>query len=85
MKRELRRAYWRANVRLLGALLLVWFSVSYLAGIVFADWLDSVGRIAGFPLGFWFANQGSMIFFVLIIAAYVVLMRRLDEKYGVRQ
>lgn len=85
LRRELRRKYWRANLRLLVALLTVWFAVSFLAGIVFADQLDSLARVGGFPLGFWFANQGSMIFFVLIIAVYVFLMRKLDEKYGARE
>jgi putative solute:sodium symporter small subunit len=83
MKREQRVRYWKENLRYLVVLLGVWFSVSYLAGILFADALNDAGRIGGFPLGFWFANQGSIVIFVLIIAAYALLMARLDSKYGV--
>jgi len=74
--------YWKTNLRYICVLLAIWFSVSYLAGILFADALDRV-RIGGFPLGFWFANQGSEITFVILIAVYVWLMNNLDKKYGV--
>jgi len=84
MKREERVLYWKASLRYLAVLLGVWFAVSYLAGILLADRLDAIARIGGFPLGYWFANQGSMLFFVLIIGLYVFLMARLDAKYGVR-
>jgi len=78
------RAYWRRNVRLVLILLSVWFFVSYGAGILFADVLDRV-RIpgTGFPLGFWFAQQGSIYVFVALIFVYVFLMNRLDREFGV--
>ncbi len=84
MKREDRENYWRSNLRYLVLLLTVWFLASYVAGIIFADELDSLFRLGGFPLGFWFATQGSMIVFVVIIAVYVKLMARLDAGYGAR-
>lgn len=77
-------AYWKENLRYVTILLAIWFSVSYLAGIVFADALDAV-KIGGFPLGFWFANQGSEVTFVLLIAVYVKLMNALDQKYDVHE
>lgn len=83
MKREQRVLYWRENLLYLLGLLLVWFAVSYMAGIFLADFLDGLGRIMGFPIGFWFANQGSIIVFVLIIAVYALLMAKLDARYGV--
>jgi putative solute:sodium symporter small subunit len=77
-------AYWKENIRYVMILLTVWFSVSYLAGIVFADALDAI-KIGGFPLGFWFANQGSEITFVILIVIYVKLMNALDIKYDVHE
>lgn len=75
--------YWRANVRYVGALLAVWFTVSFVLGIVLAEPLNAV-RIpgTGFPLGFWIAQQGSIYAFVVLIFVYVALMNRLDKKYG---
>ncbi len=79
------RAYWRANLRLLLSLLCVWFLVSYGFGILLVDVLNRV-RIpgTGFPLGFWFAQQGSIYVFVVLIFVYVLLMNRLDRRYGLR-
>jgi len=77
-------AYWSENIRYVLILLAIWFSVSFLAGIVFADQLDTI-RIGGFPLGFWFANQGSEVIFVILIAVYVKLMNALDQKYDVHE
>jgi putative solute:sodium symporter small subunit len=76
--------YWRRNVRYVGILLGVWFLVSYGAGILFADALDAY-RIpgTGFPVGFWFAQQGSIYVFVVLIFVYVFLMNRLDREYDV--
>jgi len=82
MTREQQVHYWKENLSYIVVLLAIWFACSYLAGIVFANSLDAI-KIGGFPLGFWFANQGSLIIFVLEIVAYVVLMNRLDKKYGV--
>lgn len=75
-------AYWRRNLRYLAMLLAVWFLCSYGAGILFVDVLNRV-RLpgTGFPLGFWFAQQGSIYVFLLVIFAYVVLMNRLDARY----
>lgn len=75
------RAYWRANLRLVGVLLGIWALVSYGAGILFRDWLDQ-WAIGGFKLGFWFAQQGAIYVFVILIFVYVVLMNRLDRKFG---
>lgn len=76
------KGYWRTNVRYLVALLLIWFVVSYGAGIIFAPYLNNF-QLGGFPLGFWFAQQGSIYVFVVLIFVYVYLMNRLDRKYDV--
>ena len=73
--------YWRANLRLLTILLTIWFAVSYGAGILFVDQLNQI-RLGGFPLGFWFAQQGSIVVFVIIIFVYVAQMNKLDKKFG---
>jgi putative solute:sodium symporter small subunit len=83
MKPEQQVAYWKENLTYIVVLLAIWFSVSYLAGIAFADQLDAAVKLGGFPLGFWFANQGSEIIFVVLIFVYVGLMNKLDKKYGV--
>ncbi len=77
-------AYWKANLRLLGILLSVWFLVSYGFGVLLVDVLNRV-RIpgTGFPLGFWFAQQGSIYVFVILIFVYVWRMNRLDVEHGV--
>ncbi len=72
--------YWRANLKLVGSLLLIWWLVSYGAGILFADTLNQI-RLGGFPLGFWFAQQGSIFVFVGLIYFYAYIMRQLDKKY----
>ncbi|WP_420379237.1 DUF4212 domain-containing protein [Gilvibacter sp.] len=76
-----KQRYWRANLKYLSILLLIWFIVSYGCGILFKDFLDQF-QIGGFKLGFWFAQQGSIYVFVILIFVYVVLMNRLDKKYG---
>ncbi len=75
-------AYWRKNLTYVGILLTIWFLVSYGFGILLVDQLDSI-RIAGFGLGFWFAQQGSIYVFVILILVYVKLMNRLDRQFGV--
>jgi putative solute:sodium symporter small subunit len=75
-------AYWRANLKLVGTLLTVWFIVSYGAGVIFADALDTI-TFMGFPLGFWFAQQGGIYVFVILIFIYVFAMHRIDRTYGV--
>ena len=75
------KAYWRENIRYVFILLVVWFLVSYGTGILLKDELNSF-KIGGFKLGFWFAQQGSMYVFVVLIFVYVRLMNKLDKKYG---
>lgn len=73
--------YWKENLTYLAILLVVWFLVSYGAGILFADALNQF-RLGGFKLGFWFAQQGAIYVFVILIFVYIYLMNRLDKKYG---
>ncbi|AUP81089.1 DUF4212 domain-containing protein [Flavivirga eckloniae] len=75
------KAYWKENIRYLSILLIIWFLVSYGAGIIFKDALNDI-KVGGFKLGFWFAQQGSMYVFVILIFVYVRLMNKLDKKYG---
>jgi len=72
--------YWQANLKILIILLSIWFLVSFGFGIIFSDFLDQY-QIGGFKLGFWFAQQGSIYLFVVLIFIYVYLMNKLDEKY----
>lgn len=76
------QAYWKATLKLTGILLLIWFSVSFGAGILLRDFLDQYS-IGGAPLGFWFAQQGAIYTFVGLIFYYCWAMRRLEKKYGV--
>ena len=78
---EKRQQYWRENVRLMVVLLTIWFTISYLCGIVFVEELNTI-RLGGYKLGFWFAQQGSMYGFVAIIFIYAKKMAALDRKYG---
>lgn len=76
------RAYWRRNLRYLLILLVIWFVVSFGFGIFFADQLNDI-KIGGFKLGFWFAQQGSIYIFVVLIFLYVRWMNKLDKKFDV--
>jgi len=76
------KAYWKINLKYLFILLMIWFTVSFLFGIVFADALNEF-QLGGFPLGFWFAHQGAIYTFVILIFVYVYLMNRLDKKFDV--
>ncbi|WP_127138897.1 DUF4212 domain-containing protein [Flagellimonas oceanensis] len=80
-KQKKASAYWKENLRYLVILLVIWFLVSYGAGILFKDALNNI-RLGGFKLGFWFAQQGSIYVFVILIFVYVRLMNKLDKKYG---
>ena len=80
MKNSPSQSYWKSNIRILVALLTVWFVASFGFGILWSDSLDEI-KIGGFKLGFWFAQQGSIYDFVLLIFVYVFLMNRLDKKY----
>ena len=72
--------YWRTNVVIMSLLLGLWALVGLCCGILWADWLNQF-RLGGVPLGFWFAQQGSILTFVLIILVYAILMNRLDAKF----
>ena len=74
-----RARYWRKNLSWLGGLLFIWFLVSYGCGILFVDQLDKF-KLGGVPLGFWFAQQGSIYVFVVLIAVYVLVMNKLDKE-----
>ncbi|WP_421784495.1 DUF4212 domain-containing protein [Hyphobacterium sp.] len=76
------KAYWRDNLRLMAVLLAIWAAVSFGAGILFRDWLDNFS-IGGAPLGFWFAQQGAIYVFVILIFVYSALMHRIERKYDI--
>ena len=74
--------YWRTNLKIMAALLIIWAAVSFGCGILLADWLNQFRLpLTGFPLGFWFAQQGSIVVFVLCILAYCLAMNRLDRQH----
>lgn len=75
-------AYWRANLKIVGACLVIWFICSYGFGVLLVEPLNSV-RVGGFKLGFWFAQQGSIYVFVVLIFYYAWRMNRLDREYDV--
>ena len=74
----MKQNYWRSNLKILSILLSIWFIVSFGFGIIFSDFLDQF-QIGGFKLGFWFAQQGSIYTFVVLIFVYIFLMNRLDK------
>lgn len=78
------KEYWRRNVRILLTLLGLWFAVSYLFGILLVDELNQFS-LGGFKLGFWFAQQGAIYCFVIIIFVYVFLMNKLDKEFDVHE
>ena len=78
------KAYWNAVLGLIMKVLAVWFIVSYGCGILFASALNSI-HLGGYPLGFWFAQQGSMYVFVALIFIYAKLMGKIDEKFDVHE
>jgi len=78
-----RKAYWRANLGLMGVLLTIWFVVSFGFGILLRPWLDLVS-LGGAPLGFWFAQQGSILTFILLIFYYAWAMNRLEARFAER-
>ena len=80
----MKKNYWNASLRLTLGLLSIWFLVSFGAGILFRDFLDKY-NIGGAPLGFWFAQQGSIYVFVILIFVYVKLMNNLDKKFGFKK
>ena len=75
------KAYWKKNLKYLSILLSIWFLVSYVFGILLVEQLNTI-RIGGFKLGFWFAQQGAIYVFVILIFVYIRLMNRLDKKFN---
>ncbi|WP_434144265.1 DUF4212 domain-containing protein [Photobacterium leiognathi] len=82
--KEQAQAYWKQNLSIMGSLLAIWFAVSYGAGILFVDALNTI-QIGGFKLGFWFSQQGAIYTFVALIFVYVVRMNALDRKFNVQE
>jgi putative solute:sodium symporter small subunit len=82
--KENREAYWKANLKLMGVLLAIWFFVSFVCGVLLVDELNTI-RFAGFKLGFWMAQQGSMYVFLLLIFIYARKMNALDKKFGLEE
>ena len=72
--------YWKSNIKIVSSLLVIWFIASFGFGIIFSESLDQI-KIGGFKLGFWFAQQGSIYTFVVLIFVYIFLMNRLDKFY----
>jgi len=79
-----RDAYWKANLKLMALCLSIWFVVSYLFGIILVDQLNAIS-IGGYDLGFWFAQQGSMYVFVVLIFFYASRMNKLDKQFDVHE
>lgn len=84
MDKDKRQAYWRANTALSRNLLIVWALVSLVFSILLVEPLNAV-RLGGLPLGFWMAQQGSILTFVVLIFVYAIQMDKLDRKYGIRK
>jgi len=78
------QAYWRANLKLISLCLVIWFVVSYLFGILLVDQLNAIS-IGGYQLGFWFAQQGSIYVFVVLIFFYAWRMNKLDRQFDVHE
>ena len=78
------QAYWRANLRLIAGLLVVWAVVSFGLSLFLAPWLNQ-WRLGRLPLGFWWAQQGAIVVFVVLVFVYAWRLDRIDRKYGVRE
>jgi len=78
------QGYWKATLALLRNILIVWFLVSFGAGILFAPWLNNFS-LGGYPLGFWFAQQGSMYVFIILIFYYKFKMDKIDRRFDVHE
>lgn len=77
-------AYWKATLGLLTRILIIWFLVSYVAGIVAAPLLNNI-HLGGYPLGFWFAQQGSIYVFIALIFYYAKKMGEIDREFDVHE
>ena len=84
MNKDLLKIYWKQNLSIVLSLLAIWFLVSYVFGILLADWLNNF-QFFGFQLGFWFAQQGSIYIFVILIFAYVAIMNHVDRTHDVHE
>lgn len=84
MSPEKAQAYWKENISTILKLLVVWFIVSFGCGVIFINELNAI-EISGVKLGFWFAQQGAIYIFVILIFVYVKAMNNIDEKYGVKE
>ena len=85
MKEDLSsQAYWKATIALLTKILIIWFVVSFGAGILFVDLLNTI-KLGGYPLGFWFAHQGSIYIFIVLIFYYAKKMNDLDRLFDVHE
>jgi putative solute:sodium symporter small subunit len=84
MNNDNRLAYWRANLRLVAICLGIWFVVSFGFGVLLVEQLNAI-RVGGFKLGFWFAQQGSIYVFVLLIFFYAWRMNRIDREFDVHE
>lgn len=83
-KRPPHHGYWKANLLLVLGLLVIWFLVSCLLSIFFVEDLNEI-KMGGFPLGFWIAQQGSILIFIVLTLVYVLSMKRLDQKHDVEE
>ncbi|GGH72933.1 MAG: DUF4212 domain-containing protein [Bacteroidetes bacterium] len=84
MSKEKMKEYWKKNISKMILLLSIWFIVSFVFGILLVEPLNTI-QLAGFPLGFWFAQQGSIYVFVILIFVYVRMMNKLDKEYDVHE
>lgn len=84
MESKEHKAYWKTNLKYLAILLPIWFLVSFVFGIILVDELNLI-RMGGFKLGFWFAQQGSIYVFVILIFVYIRLMNKLDKKHNLNK
>ncbi len=81
MENKAHKSYWKTNLKYLAILLSIWFLVSFVFGILLVEELNTI-KMGGFKLGFWFAQQGSIYVFVILIYVYIRLMNKLDKKYN---
>jgi putative solute:sodium symporter small subunit len=84
LTKEQAQNYWRRNITLMVRLMLIWFAVSYGCGILLFDFLNQI-QIGGYKLGFWFAQQGSLFVFIVLIFYYARKMAALDREFDVDQ
>ena len=84
MEKEKLEQYWKKNLSLMSVLLIIWFVVSYGCGILFVEQLNAI-KIGGFPLGFWFAQQGAIYVFVCLIFVYYFKMNAVDKEFDVHE